>query len=90
MRRFKWIEWNFSKIGNHGRSTNEDAMSSEERPPKPHPQSLWDEEAQVWIWPDECDELGKASDELAAELAESSEWEKHGFRRKHSARIDRP
>ena len=66
------------------------AKSNIEKPPQPHPDCVWHEKAKIWIWPDNRDAAQKASDELAADLAESGEWEKHGFRRKHSARVDSP
>ena len=63
-------------------------MSADARPRKPHPDCSWDDQAGVWRWPDDRSEARRASDELAAEMAETGAWEDKGFRRKHSARVD--
>ncbi|GAG50834.1 unnamed protein product [marine sediment metagenome] len=64
-------------------------MSEQQRPPKPRPDCVWDAEAGVWKWPGDCDERQRKADELAAEPGESGAWEQHGFRRKHTARVDK-
>ncbi|MFQ5806410.1 MAG: hypothetical protein ACE5I3_08165 [Phycisphaerae bacterium] len=64
-------------------------MSNDERPPKPHPDCVWDEDHGVWRFLDDRDELQRRADELTGELGESDQWEQHGFRRRHRARVDR-
>lgn len=61
----------------------------EKKASQPHPDCVWDAEAGVWKWPDDRDERQRQADELAAELGESGAWEQHGFRRKHTARVDK-
>ena len=61
---------------------------SEERPPRPNPDCVWDEKAEVWRWPDDRSDEKRQADELAAELAQKGEWEAHGFKRTHAARVD--
>jgi hypothetical protein len=63
-------------------------MSNQEKPPKPHADSVWDEDAHVWVRPDDRDDRQRKADELAAELGESGAWEQHGFERKHTARVN--
>ncbi len=60
---------------------------SDERPPKPDPACVWDEPNRVWLWPDDRTPEQREADELAAELAETGEWEQHGFKRTHGARV---
>ena len=62
-------------------------MTEPERQKQPDPRCVWDEEAGIWRWPDDRSEEQKAADELAAKAGETGEWEKHGFKRKHSARV---
>jgi len=64
-------------------------MSEEDRPRKPHPDSVWDEQQQVWRSPDDRSEAQRAADEEAAKLGDSGKWEQRGFRRKHTARVDK-
>lgn len=61
---------------------------SEKRPPKPDPDCVWDKKARVWRWPDDRSDDQRKADDLAAELAESGDWNEHGFKRTHSARVD--
>lgn len=63
-------------------------MSEPARPTRPSPDCVWDEENGVWIWPDKRDKRQREADENAAKIAENGDWEKHGFNKKHSARID--
>lgn len=64
-------------------------MSKSERPPKPRPDCVWDDAHGVWRYPDDRDDAQRRADEKAAELGESNEWEQQGYRRKHTARVDR-
>ena len=58
------------------------------RSQKPNPDCVWDEKAHVWRWPDDRSDEERQADELAAELAQNGDWEAHGFKRTHAARVD--
>lgn len=54
----------------------------------PHPDCVWNEVEQVWIWPDDRSESQKEADERAAQAAESGDWERFGFTTGRTSRID--
>jgi len=60
------------------------------RPPKPHPDCVWSEKFQTWVWPDDRTPEQREADELAERASRTGKWEALGFRRTHSARVDKP